>query len=116
MPANLKSVVIPTATSLSRKFSVDFSSVPIAEIQAEVVQRVKDYLGTSRYKISKDKVVECIQHVPISFAELAMAFTMIGIQGSTMILMLIQEWGIAEYVTDFNDQMNSFLEDYVPEK
>jgi len=115
MQHQLKSVVTPSASPLSTRFSVDFSSIPVAEIQAEVVQRVIGYLGKTIYKVSRAKVVKCAKQAPIRFIELEIAFMMIGIEGSTMILMLIQEWDIAEHVTDFDDKMNAFLEAYVPE-
>ena len=115
MQTQLKSVVTPSASLLSTRYAVDFYSVPIAEIQAEVVQRVINYLGNTTYKVSRAKVVKCVKQAPIRFIELEVAFMMIGIEGSTMILMLVQEWGIAEHVIDFGDKMNEFLEAYIHE-
>lgn len=115
MQHQLKSVITPSTSRLSTRYAVDFRNVPLAEIQTEVVQRVIGYLGKTSYNFYMRKLVNCVKQAPIRFIDLEIAFMMIGIEGSTIILMLIQEWEIADYVTDFDDNMNAFLEAYVPE-
>lgn len=110
MQTKLKSVVTPSSSSLSKKVTIDFSTVPADEIQGEAVQRVKNYLGDETYRTVKSKICAALSQSSCRFIELEVAFMMVGIESALSILMLVQEWKLSNKVVDFDSKMDDFLE------
>jgi len=112
MVQEFKSAVVPSDNpkSLSTRKTIDFSGVPIDEMRNEVVKRAVQHLGRKQFNNMGKIIREAFKQAPAPFNTLEVALMMTGIEGFQVVLMLAVEWKVEDYITDFDDKMNLWLD------